>query len=101
MILVYVVCANVDEAKRISRYLLEQRLAACTNMFPIESAYWWEGKIVEESEAVMIVKTVEANFDKVKQAVLRLHSYKVPAVFSIPVEHVEERYSKWLCGEVR
>lgn len=101
MILVYVVCADVAEAKKISRYLLEQRVAACTNMFPIESAYWWDGKIVEDSEAVLIVKTVAANFERVKQGVLTLHSYAVPAIFSIPVGHVEEKYSSWLCGEVR
>ncbi len=100
MILVYVVCANQDEAKKISRHLLEQRLAGCTNTFPIESAYRWEGKIVEDSEAVLIVKTVEPNFDKVKEAVLQQHSYTTPAIFSIPVTHVEEKYSKWLCGEI-
>ncbi|MCL5957782.1 MAG: divalent-cation tolerance protein CutA [Chloroflexi bacterium] len=101
MILAYVVCANIDEAKKISRHLLEQRVAACTNMFPIQSAYWWEGKIVEDAEAVLIAKTIDANFEKVKQAVLQLHSYSVPAIFSIPVGHVEEKYSKWLCGEVQ
>lgn len=101
MILIYVVCANMEEAKRISTYVLEHRLAACTNMYPIASAYWWEGKIVEDNEVVMIAKTVPDNFDKVKDAVLKLHSYQVPCIISIPVERVEPKYLRWLQGEVR
>ncbi|MCL5264821.1 MAG: divalent-cation tolerance protein CutA [Chloroflexi bacterium] len=101
MILIYVVCANLDEAREISRHLLEQRLAACTNCFPIESAYWWEGKIVEDDEVVLIAKTVPGNFEAVAEAVLKLHSYQVPCIISIPVDKVESRYLRWLRGEIR
>ncbi len=101
MILIYVVCANRDEAKRITRYLLEQRLAACTNMVPIESTYWWEGRIVEDNEVGLILKTVSANFDRVKEAVQSIHSYKVPCIIAIEVGRVEEKYLAWLRGEVR
>ncbi len=101
MILIYVVCANLEEAKRISRYLLEHRLAACTNMYPITSAYWWEGKIVEDNEVAMIVKTVPDHFELVKDAVLKLHSYQVPCIISIPVDKVEPTYLQWLQSETR
>ncbi|MBI2955609.1 MAG: divalent-cation tolerance protein CutA [Chloroflexi bacterium] len=101
MILIYIVCANTEEARRISSHLVEQRLAACTNMHPITSTYWWEGKVVEENEIALIAKTVPANFERVKEAVLKLHSYQVPCIISIPVDHVESRYLEWLQGEIR
>ncbi|MBI4321231.1 MAG: divalent-cation tolerance protein CutA [Chloroflexi bacterium] len=101
MILIYVVCANADEARRISRHLLEQRLGACTNLFPIESAYWWEGKIVEDKETGLIVKTVPENFEKVKQAVQKLHSYQAPCIIAVDVAKVEDKYLAWLRSEVR
>ncbi len=96
MILVYIVCANIEEAKRISRHLLEQRLAACTNVHPIASMYWWDGKIVEDNEVALLAKTVPMNFERIKAEVVQLHSYQIPAIFSIPVENVEEQYLRWL-----
>lgn len=101
MILIYIVCANIDEARRISRYLLEHRLAACTNIHAIASSYWWEGEIVDDNEIAMIAKTTPDKFEEVRDAVLKLHSYQVPCIISIPVDRVEERYLQWLRGEVR
>ncbi len=101
MILIYIVCAGKFEADRITSHLLSQRLAACTNMFPIESAYWWEGKIHHDNEVGLIVKTVPENFDAVRDAVLKLHSYQTPCIIEIPVNRVEANYLNWLHTETR
>lgn len=101
MILVYVVCKDVAEAKSIGRYLLERRLIACINTFPIQSAYWWEGQIVEDEEAVLIAKTVGRNFEAVKNEVLARHSYTVPCIIKLPVASAEDKYFNWLRGEIK
>lgn len=101
MILVYIVCKDRDEARKIGRQLLEKRLAACFNLFPIESMYWWEGKLTEDKEVVLLAKTVADNYSAVTKEVLALHSYEVPCIMSVKVDQVEPRYLEWLQGEVQ
>ncbi|MGQ9674980.1 MAG: divalent-cation tolerance protein CutA [Chloroflexota bacterium] len=101
VVLAYIVCKDVAEAKAIGRHLLEQRLVACVNIFPIQSAHWWEGQIVEDEEAVLIAKTVNRNFETVQRAVLARHSYTVPCVIKLSVASAEDKYLAWLRGEVR
>lgn len=101
MVLAYIVCKDSLEAMGIGRHLLQRHLVACVNIFPIQSAYWWEGEIVEDNEAVLIAKTVDGKFDAVKREVLDLHSYSVPCILKLPVMAVEETYLTWLRGEVK
>lgn len=98
MILVYITCKDKEEAKKISKHLLEKRLIACANIHPIESLYWWEGKIQEDSEVVVIAKTKEENYNKVKNEVKKIHSYEVPCILKIKAEANEE-YDKWIKKE--
>lgn len=95
MLLIYITCKDNKEAKRIGKQLLEKRLIACTNMYPIESMYWWENKIQEDKEVVLLVKTGEKNYEKVKEEVQKLHSYEIPCILRIKAEANEE-YNKWV-----
>ena len=95
MILLYITCKDKKQAKDISKHLLEKRLVACTNIHPIESIYWWKGKIQEDNEVVIIAKTKEENYEKVKQAVKTLHSYDIPCILKIKAEANGE-YNKWV-----
>jgi periplasmic divalent cation tolerance protein len=99
MIIIYIVCKDKEEAKKISRYLLEIRLAACTNMFTIEASYWWEGKIEDAQEVVLLVKTLKRNFEKIKHEVKKLHSYKIPCIFSLKAHRTDKAYYHWLKKE--
>ena len=93
MALVYITCKDDKEAKRISRHLLEKKLIGCVNMFPIKSMFWWEGKIDECSETVIIAKTLD--YEKVKKVVKKIHSYSVPCILKIEAEANPE-YMKWI-----
>ena len=95
MILIYITAKDKAEAKRISKHLLEKKLAACTNIFQIESMYWWKGKIQESKESVIIAKTSEENYEKVKQEVKKIHSYDTPCIMKLGVECNKE-YSDWI-----
>lgn len=96
MILVYVVCRDRDEARRIARSLVENRLAAGTNIFPIESLYWWQGQIVEDNEVVLIVKTRAGLFEAIRDHVKGMHSYEVPAIICLPITNVNREYVSWV-----
>lgn len=97
MELIYVVCSSLTEAKNIGRHLIEAQLCACVNILPgMTSMYMWENEINESEEVVLLVKTQKDAFDKVNKRVLELHSYEVPAVFSIPTGDVNPAYQGWL-----
>jgi len=95
MVLVYITCKDKKEAETISMHLLKERLIACANMFSIKSMYWWEGKIEAQKEIVIIAKTLEKNYNKIKEEVSRLHSYTIPCILKITAE-ANESYDKWV-----
>ena len=100
LIFVYITNPTRKEAKKIAKHLLKKKLIACANIFPIDSLYWWEGKIVQEKEFVLIAKTKKENFEKVKREVENIHSYEIPCIVKIPVSS-NEKYYKWIKKEVK
>lgn len=101
MILLYITCKDKQEAEKISRVLLKKRLIACSNVFPIESYFWWKGKIEKDKEVVLIAKSLEEKFEKIKEEVKKIHSYVVPLIEQIKVDQVNEPYLRWLKDEVK
>lgn len=96
MIFVYITNPDKKTALKISRELLKQKLIGCANIFPIESLYWWEGKIVEDKEYVLIAKTFDKNYEKIKKVVENIHPYSVPCILKIEIDKVNDKYLKWL-----
>jgi periplasmic divalent cation tolerance protein len=101
MLIVYIVCKDRDEAKKIARHLVEKRLIACGNMFPIESCYHWQGRFVEDAEYVLLGKTLEEHWEAIKEEVRRLHSYEVPAILKFGEVEANEPYLRWVEEETR
>jgi len=100
MTLIYITCKNEEEAAKISKHLLNKRLIACSNMHPIRSMYWWNNKIEDKKEFVIIAKTKEKNYGKIKEEVKKLHSYGVPCILKIDAE-ANESYEEWVNKEVK
>ncbi|MDD5093034.1 MAG: divalent-cation tolerance protein CutA [Dehalococcoidia bacterium] len=97
-IIIYITHKNREEASKITAHLLEKRLIACANIFPIQSSYRWQGKIENEDEVVSIVKTRRENWESVKSEVKRIHPYEVPCIIKIEVE-ANEDYAAWIGAE--
>jgi periplasmic divalent cation tolerance protein len=95
----YVTLNTAEEASQISRVLLEQRLAVCTNWFPITCAYRWEERIVEEAETVLLVKTKAGYRDAIEQVIHQHISY-TNFIGEIVPESVNGSFLKWLNSEV-
>ena len=98
MVLAYITCKDKKEAIKISKYLLKKRLIACSNMFPINSLYWWKGKIINDKEFVIIAKTTEKNFKILEKEVKKIHSYEIPAILKIKAD-ANKDYLKWVKKE--
>jgi len=100
MIFVYITNPNKKTAHRIGKYLVEKRLCACVNISPIESYYWWKGKIEKAKEWVVIAKTLEKNYEKIKKEIKNIHPYSIPCILKIKVEANKE-YLNWLKVKVK
>ena len=98
MISVYITCKDEKEAFKISEHLLKKRLIACSNILPIKSMYWWEGKIVKDNEVVMLAKTTNKNYEKIKSEVKKLHSYDIPCILKYDV-NTNKEYEAWVRKE--
>jgi periplasmic divalent cation tolerance protein len=95
--LVLTTASSLEESKQIARELVDRRLAACVNIVPkIESVYRWEGKVEEAHEFLLLVKTTESAFARVRETIQRLHSYKVPECIALPIEEGSQSYLNWI-----
>lgn len=99
MILVYITHKNQEEAEKAVKHLLEKRLVACGNIFPIKSFYLWKGKIENSDEFVSLVKTKKENWGKLKKEVVKIHSYEVPCIIKIDAEANPE-FEEWINSEL-
>jgi periplasmic divalent cation tolerance protein len=95
----YVTLNSAEEARRISHEILERKLAVCTNWFPITCAYRWEGKVIEEPEIVLIIKT-QAGYRADLEGVIRSHVSYTNFIGEIAPESVNEGFVQWLGNEV-
>jgi periplasmic divalent cation tolerance protein len=96
-VVVLVTCVSEEEALKIANALVEDRLAACVNLVaPIRSVYRWEGKIWDEKECLLIIKTQKHRFEGLEKKVKSLHSYSVPEIISLPITEGSLAYLDWI-----
>ncbi len=89
--------ASEEEAKTIAKQLVEKKLIACCSIIPkITSIYTWQGKINEDNEALMIMKTKAELYSKVEKEIKKLHSYEVPEIICIPINSGSKKYLNWI-----
>lgn len=99
---VYINTKNKAEAKKIGKELLKCRLAACINIFDsMNSLYWWKGKIREDHETVLIVKTTNKLVEKIITKVAKIHSYDCPCILSFSIAKGNAGYIRWLMEETK
>lgn len=99
-IIIYITHKNLKEARKVAAYLLRKKLIACANFFPIESAYWWKGKIANTKEIVSLVKTRRENWHKVRDEVKKIHPYETPCIMKIEAE-ANDDYADWINKETK
>ena len=99
--IVMTTCDEAANAKTIAKSLVERRLAACVQIFPMESIYMWEGKVNEAAEFMLFCKIKRADYPDVEAAIRELHSYKVPEVIEVPIENGFADYLGWISSVTR
>jgi periplasmic divalent cation tolerance protein len=99
--LVLTTAISQDEAERIARALVDERLAACVNIIPgIASIYRWQGAVETAAEILLLIKTTAANLDSLEVALHRLHSYEIPEFLVLTPECASQSWLNWLLQSV-
>ena len=89
-------CGSHDLAKELASRLVEANLAACVQMMPVSSTYRWKGKVMMESEYLLMIKTLSRLYPLVEKAILENHPYETPEILNIPVHGGLTSYLGWI-----
>ena len=96
-IVIFVTVGNSSDASLLAKSLVEKRLVACVNLVPgVSSWYWWEGKVNQDQEVLLMMKTSRDKFAALEKEVLRLHSYAVPEIIAIQIVEGSKNYLNWI-----
>lgn len=95
---VLVTYPDQETAAGISKVLVDERLAACANIFPIRSIYRWKGDVLDGSEVAVLYKIMSSDFDAFENAVLRMHPYEVPCIVRYDIAEGHDPYLDWVTG---
>ena len=86
-----------QQAVEISEDLIARRLATCINIVPcLRSIYRWKGKICEDTEHLLLIKTPQRLFDEVSAAIREFHSYELPEILALPITNAEANFHEWV-----
>ncbi len=88
---------SMDEASNIAEHLVGNHVAACVNIIPsIRSVFWWNNKVYQDNEVLMMIKTEVGKIPEVEKAIRLLHSYEIPELITLPIEYGMPEYMKWM-----
>lgn len=91
-----------ENAERLARTVVEERLAACAQLLsPIRSTYWWQGKIEEADESLLLIKTTVERYPALEARIKELHPYDVPEIAALPITDGSPEYLAWIDAETR
>lgn len=97
LVMAYIACKNQSEAQTMARTLVQEKLVACANVIPaVQSFFVWKGKTENQTEAILICKTLEEKMAAVQKRVKELHSYDVPCIAFYQAKRVNKEYLNWV-----
>lgn len=96
-VLVFTTVGTEEEANLISREIIARRQAACVNIVPgIRSVYRWKGKICHDGELLLVIKTMEEEYESVAETIQEFHKYELPEILVVAVSRGDERFLEWI-----
>jgi len=100
VLVILVMTANQEEAVRIGKEMVNAKLAACANIITgIQSIYRWDGKVVQEQEVLLILKSIKPRYRALEKAIKAMHTYEIPEIIALPVKEGLDRYIGWVSRE--
>lgn len=101
-VVIMVTAASRRECRKIARHLVEAKLAACVNItLVVESIYRWEGKLADDKEFLMLIKSTRGLFPQIKAEISKIHSYHTPEIICLPIIDGSRNYLQWIGDSVK
>ncbi|GAB4377429.1 MAG: divalent-cation tolerance protein CutA [Elainellaceae cyanobacterium] len=98
---VLVTAASQAEAETIAEALIQERLAACVNIVPIQSLYVWQGEMHRDQEYQLIIKTNLDRFSELESKIQAIHSYEIPEIIALPIIKGSAPYLQWMSDQIK
>ena len=95
-IVVFTTVAKLEDARHMARSLVERKLVACAQISQIESFYQWDGRVQDDKEYRLLLKTTNDRYQAVEQAIMQLHPYELPAIHAIAIAQISRPYADWI-----
>jgi len=100
MVFIYTTCATTAEAEKLGKLILDQKIGACIDFWPIHTMYRWEGEVKSHDEVMMLITTFEQKIETVSDLISQHHSYSTPLIGSVDVRRINRAYKEWMSEEV-
>lgn len=100
MVFIYTTCATQEEAKSLAKLIIDKKLGACVDYWPINSIYNWQGKLKETNQMMLSITTFENKLEDVNDLISKEHTYSVPMIVGIDVRRINRAYKEWMMQEV-
>ncbi|MEK7608410.1 MAG: divalent-cation tolerance protein CutA [Patescibacteria group bacterium] len=101
MVLIYTTCKDTTEAVRLGDLIVKSHAAACVNIWPMQSMYMDGETLKSQTEATLLIKTLESKQQEIEDLILKNHTYAVPFIGAIEVRRVNREYKEWMAGVIR
>jgi periplasmic divalent cation tolerance protein len=101
MVFVYTICRDVGQAKELGKKIIKARVAACVDIWPIDSVYTWEGEVKEDQEAALLIKANEPKVADLETFLVKNHTYTTPLVATVNVHRLNREYKEWMSTVVQ
>jgi len=96
-ILVLTTVGTEQEANLLAEEILERRLGACINIVSgVRSIYRWKGRVCKDSEYLLVIKSLESEYEALAATIQELHSYELPEILALPVHHGDSGFLAWI-----
>ena len=100
-IAVFTTTDSLEEARKLTKSLVEQKLAACAQISEIESFYTWDKEVQNDQEFRIMFKTTKDKYKDVEKAILKIHSYDLPAIYAVDVDELYKAYGDWVNESIK
>jgi len=100
MIFIYTTCATEEEAKKLGKLILDKKMGACVDYWPVNSMFHWKGQQKEIPQIMLSIATFENKSEDVNDLISNHHSYSVPMIAGVDVRRINRAYREWMTNEV-
>ncbi len=101
VLIVFTTVSGADGAAELAGKIVAENLAACVQVMPIASHYFWDGEVRSEPEQLLLIKTFSEKYDDLERFIEENHPYEVPEIIAVDAERVSDGYLKWMSDYLR